>query len=219
MSSVTYSSPTSASILPLLITFIVLSSQVLALLPTNLTVPSTSTSTLSIPQDFIDSVLDYFGNLSTQSAALNKHNGILQRRIEAPDVVSCDAREQWRGRVCRAHIGPRAFRDNCQFPQGPPHFGQVYIRFGLCPELTTCLPIRVRENNVDIPTALCAPSTPPREDNIRTRGQYGYRNIGERYFTGVEPFSASISLLQDFKGSSVSGELRSKISSSLLLFL
>ncbi|KAG7408310.1 hypothetical protein Forpe1208_v012265 [Fusarium oxysporum f. sp. rapae] len=84
--------------------------------------------------------------------------------------------------------------------------GENYEVDGICPELTYCSGIIKQGHANDI---ICVPATPPREDNIGTKGQYGYRTIPRVGKQGVTELEKSIHLQEDIAGASVSGHVRS----------
>ncbi|KAI8410863.1 hypothetical protein FOFC_07457, partial [Fusarium oxysporum] len=156
----------------------------------------------SIPQEFIDGVLAYFKAHPVNGMSKRDVGNALHKRVPADH--GCDHDDHWFWRSCLSDVGPREFQDQCQNEHGDP-----YEADGICPELTHCLEVIRHENGHDVRDIACGPSTPPREDNIGTKGQYGYRTVEAVSQRGVTELEKSIRLQEDIAGASVSGHVRS----------
>ncbi|RKL02460.1 hypothetical protein BFJ70_g17350 [Fusarium oxysporum] len=162
----------------------------------------TSDESDSIPQEFIDGVLAYFKAHPVSGMSKRDVGNALHKRIPADH--GCDHDNHWVGRTCLSDVGPREFEDECQ-----DEHGDIYEADGICPELTYCSEVIEQGHEQEIHDILCVPATPPREDNIGTNGQYGYRTVQAVSQRGVTELEESIGLQEDIAGASVSGHVRS----------
>ncbi|EMT69245.1 hypothetical protein FOC4_g10000293, partial [Fusarium odoratissimum] len=119
----------------------------------------------------------------------------LHQRVPADH--GCDHDSHWFWRSCLNDVGPRQFQDQCQNEHGDP-----YEVDGICPELTYCSEDIKLENGHEIRDIICVPATPPKEDNIGTDGQYGYRTVQAVNQPGVTELEESIRLQEDIAGAS-----------------
>ncbi|EXA28721.1 hypothetical protein FOVG_19690 [Fusarium oxysporum f. sp. pisi HDV247] len=156
----------------------------------------------SIPQEFIDGVLAYFKTHPVNGTSKRDVGNALHKRVPADH--GCDPADRWVGRTCRSDVGPREFEDYCRDVDG-----EVYDVDGICPEHTYCSQLNEQEHGHQILDIICVPATPPREDNIGTKGQYGYRAVQAVNQRGVTQLEKSIGLEEDIAGASVSGHIRS----------
>ncbi|KAL5583825.1 hypothetical protein FOVSG1_015176 [Fusarium oxysporum f. sp. vasinfectum] len=156
----------------------------------------------SIPQEFIDEVLAYFKAHPVTGTSKRDVGNALHKRVPADH--GCDHADHWVSRMCLSNVGPRAFEDECQEPDG-----EEYRVDGTCPELTYCSEVIEQGHEHVIHDIICVPATPPREDNIGTKGQYGYRTVQAVSQRGVTELEESIHLQEDIAGASVSGHVRS----------
>ncbi|EXK76576.1 hypothetical protein FOQG_18687 [Fusarium oxysporum f. sp. raphani 54005] len=157
----------------------------------------------SIPQEFIDGVLAYFKAHPVNGTSKRDVGNALHKRV--PAEHGCDHDNHWLSRYCLSDIGPREFEDWCQNPED----NNVYLADGTCPELTYCSPTVEQGHGHAIHDIICVPATPPREDNVGTKGQYGYRAVQAVNQRGVTELEKSIRLQEDIAGASVSGHVRS----------
>ncbi|EXK23481.1 hypothetical protein FOMG_19741 [Fusarium oxysporum f. sp. melonis 26406] len=141
-----------------------------------------------IPQEFIDGVLAYF-----------------QAHPFQP-TTGCDHADHWVRRSCLSDEGPREYQDECVDTDED---GEEYEVDGICPEFTYCSEVVEEGHEHETQDIICVPATPPREDNIGTKGQYGYRKVDAVMQRGVTQLEKSISLQEDIAGASVSGHVRS----------
>ncbi|EMT73081.1 hypothetical protein NOF04DRAFT_4202 [Fusarium oxysporum II5] len=155
-----------------------------------------------IPQEFIDGVLAYFKAHPLNGTAKRDMGNALHKRV--PGEHGCDHDDHWVSRMCLSDVGPREYEDECQDEDG-----EEYQADGICPELTYCSEVIERGHEHQIHDIICMPATPPREDNIGTKGQYGYRTVQAVNQRGVTELEKSISLQEDIAGASVSGHVRS----------
>ncbi|EXM13466.1 hypothetical protein FOTG_18081 [Fusarium oxysporum f. sp. vasinfectum 25433] len=144
----------------------------------------------SIPQEFIDGVLAYFKAHPVTGTSKRDVGNALHKRVPADH--GCDHDDHWFWRSCLSDVGPRQFQDQCQDEHGNP-----YEADGICPELTYCSPVIEQENGHEIHDIICIPATPPKEDNVRTKGkkgQYGYRTVKASTKRGVTQLEASFEI-------------------------
>ncbi|EXA30372.1 hypothetical protein FOVG_18243 [Fusarium oxysporum f. sp. pisi HDV247] len=150
----------------------------------------------SIPQEFIDGVLAYFKAHPVNGTSKRDVGNALHKRVPADH--GCDHADHWVERYCLSNVGPREFEDECY------DHGDVYNADGICPEHTYCSEVIEEGHAHDI---ICVAATPPREDNIGTKGQYGYRTVKAVSQRGVTELEESIRLQEDIAGASVSGHV------------
>ena len=164
-----------------------------------------------IPRDYINEVIAYHeAKAQAMKRAEYTHAKralhTLQKRL--PVDQHCEQPGHWVARNCLANENPRAYEDECQRPDGTD-----YEVDGECPENTVCQGIvipngrdpRTGEEMI-IDDIICAPGTPPRQDNTERGRQYGYRSVAGSSKTQ----NTAIPVTQDNASASVSAVLLSE---------
>ncbi|USP72791.1 hypothetical protein yc1106_00065 [Curvularia clavata] len=162
-----------------------------------------------IPREYIDQVLAYHEAKRQVEARAEWRNAkralhALQKRV--PVDNHCEPEDEWVSRRCTSDISAQAYEDECQTPDG-----DEYTEPGHCPQNTVCQDIEI-PNGTDpgtgeeifIDDILCVPSTPPRQDNISRKRQYGYRSVTA---SSSKKQIVSIPVLVDNPTSSVSASI------------
>ncbi|KAI9154669.1 hypothetical protein HJFPF1_07226 [Paramyrothecium foliicola] len=157
-----------------------------------------------VPEEFVNEVLAYFQARSV--GVTPKRNVLMANGVEkrVPADHGCQDGSHWIERTCMTDVGPRDYEDECQDADG-----DIYRVEGECPEFTSCEEVIVNvagggtEDDI-----ICVPSTPPKQDNVSTKGQYGYRNIQAGSASNTQ-IDEAITLLENVAGASTSGHVRS----------
>ena len=165
-----------------------------------------------IPKEYINQVRAYHEGLAHAKARAEwKHAkralSVLQKRVPVNQL--CHENDSWLLRECRSDTSPQAYQDEC-LDQG----GNEYTQPGSCPDNTVCVEIQTPHGN-DAQTGepiftldiLCQPSTPPRQDVVSTKRQYGYRKYEA---SSSKTADISIEILVDNSSSTVSADMLSK---------